>query len=124
MNDSTLIIILILSIAAGISACIINDIFSVNSLNYVESQKLLRNDKNVILIDVRSRKEYLAGHITRAINIDYYNGFKKAIIKYPKDYIYVLYCERGFRSMLACRYMKMLGFKYVFNLKGGYLSTL
>ena len=39
------------------------------NLSLNEIKEIIRNDENVILIDVRSRQEFLEGHLNGSINI-------------------------------------------------------
>lgn len=73
-----------------------------------------------ILIDVRSRQEYLEGHLTGAINIPEYEILKrveKEITK--KNQLIIIYCEYGGRSRNVYRIMKRMGYTNVYNLYGG-----
>ena len=81
---------------------------------------------NVQLLDVRTANEYSAGHIKNAINIDVLN--QNAFTKYVKDLdldqpVY-LYCRSGGRSQTASKILVELGFKEVYDLKGGYLNWI
>ncbi|MCW5515482.1 rhodanese-like domain-containing protein [Muriicola sp. Z0-33] len=81
-----------------------------------------RND--VQLVDVRTPKEYNEGHIPNAVNIDYYNSpeFIKQFKKLDPDKPLFLYCRSGARSLKSARRLIDMGFKKVYDLKGGYLQ--
>lgn len=73
------------------------------------------------VIDVRTAEEYAAGHIPGALNRDYLSpAFKNDINDFKKDRIYLVYCGTGMRSAAASRVMAELGFKYIYNMTGGY----
>ncbi len=79
---------------------------------------------NVQLLDVRTAKEYSSGHIRNAINVDILN--QNSFTKYVKDLdveqpVY-LYCRSGSRSQSASKLLVELGFKKIYDLKGGYLN--
>jgi|GEM_PF-71902 len=79
----------------------------------------LMNAGSIIVLDVRSEADYLAGHLHRAINIPF--GELKARLselekKSAKSIL--VYCERGQRSLVAAKLLKPLG-KTVHNLQGG-----
>lgn len=76
---------------------------------------------NGVLIDVRSKKENLAGTIPNAINIPI-DELRKNIDKLPKDKAIYLFCEVGLRGYLSQRILNQNGFKNVYNLSGGYSS--
>lgn len=79
-------------------------------------------DKEVQLVDVRSLKEYNAGHIDDAINIDIAdkNNFKKEVSKLDKNKPVYIYCHIGGRSNQASRVLKKLGFKKIYDYSGGW----
>jgi rhodanese-related sulfurtransferase len=74
-----------------------------------------------ILIDVRTEKEYLAGHIENATWLP--RGFLEFKIQKlfddPETEI-IVYCKRGSRSALSAHTLTEMGYKNVFNLEGGF----
>ena len=78
--------------------------------------------KDIQLVDVRTSKEYQAGHIDDAINIDYMNQetFNEAFEKLDKNKPLYIYCRSGNRSQKSVPLLKTLGFKEIYDLKGGY----
>lgn len=76
------------------------------------------------LIDVRTPSEYQAGHIEKALNIDFYDKQhfeERAAQLDPKTPTY-LYCRSGARSQRAARMLSGMGFESLYDLKGGYLT--
>jgi rhodanese-related sulfurtransferase len=57
---------------------------------------------DVLIIDLRSKEEYEAGHIPTAINIPY-EELDDQKCKLEKDTILIFYCDRGNISLLAAR---------------------
>ncbi len=77
--------------------------------------------KDIQLLDVRTAKEFDAGHIAGAQNINYFAAdFKEQIAKLDKEKPVYVYCQGGGRSGAAAKMMVELGFKQVFDLEGGY----
>lgn len=75
------------------------------------------------LVDVRTPNEYKSGHITNAININYYDqDFSTQISKLNKSKPIYVYCRSGVRSKYSSQILKKLGFKKIYNLKGGILN--
>lgn len=73
-----------------------------------------------VVIDVRTKDEYNAGHlkITDAQH-DFLNGeFQNQIENLDKDETYYLYCRSGNRSGQAARIMQKEGFEKVYNVGG------
>lgn len=73
---------------------------------------------NCVILDVRSRKEFLEGHINNSINIPL-DTLKKEINKLKKEDKIVVCCQSGIRSKKAIKILENLGFKNLYNLKGG-----
>ena len=74
-----------------------------------------------ILIDLRTPKEYKAGHIEGSVNIDYFaDGFEAEIDKLDKSKAMYIYCASGGRSGLTLKMMKKKGFKEVYHFTEGY----
>ena len=81
-------------------------------------------DKDVVLIDVRTPEEYAQGAIEGAKNVDCFNqqDFIKEISALDKHEPVYLYCRSGNRSMEAARQLISLGFDKVYDLAGGYMA--
>ena len=92
------------------------DIFRGNDINKaVEDYK---NTPGAVLIDVRSKNEYSAGHIPGSINIP--DKEIQAVTDVIQDFntpVFV-YCLGGSRSWNAAKVMKNLGYKNVKNIGG------
>ena len=87
--------------------------------------KVLNNalHKTIQLVDVRTPNEYKSGHITGAININYYDqDFSTQIAALDKSKPIYVYCRSGVRSKYSSEILKKLGFKKIYNLKGGILN--
>ena len=82
----------------------------------------LEEDRDAVVLDVRTYEEYKEGYIPDALNIDIYmgQGFLEEIRKLDKSKNYYVYCRTGSRSAQACSLMKQLGFNNTYNLLGGY----
>lgn len=89
-----------------------------NNMNGREFKMSFEN-KNGVLIDVRTPDEFNAGHIEGAINLDIFNpSFRNEIENLSKDKEYFVYCRSGNRSAQACMLMSELGLQSN-NLYGG-----
>jgi thiosulfate/3-mercaptopyruvate sulfurtransferase len=97
-----------------------------------EEVRMSINNKNVVIVDARSREEYNGfevraarrGHIPSAINVDWTRNLKNSIFKNKKELskIYskipryaqiITYCEGGYRTANAFLALKILGYKNV-----------
>jgi len=79
------------------------------------------SDNQFILLDIRTEKEYLAGHINNSVWLP--RGFIEfkiqKLISDPETEI-ILYCKRGSRSALTTFTLIEMGYKNVLNLDGGF----
>ena len=93
-------------------------------VNPEQFQSYVGND-NVQLVDVRTRKEFLEGHINEAINIDFYSeDFFKQINKLNTEKPVYIYCRSGKRSSNSVALFKKAGFTQIYNLDGGILGWI
>lgn len=78
------------------------------------------NLKDYTVVDVRSRREFREGHINGALNIPL-PEVKRNIEKYVpnKEKKILVCCSSGTRSKKAIETMENLGYKELYNLKGG-----
>jgi rhodanese-related sulfurtransferase len=81
--------------------------------------KELDQKKGIMLIDVRSSKEYEKGHVPGAVNVPL-SDIGDKIKKLKKDKELVVYCRSGNQSIWAIKRLMGMGYKNLFNLKGGY----
>jgi len=82
-------------------------------------EEKMRNDKNFILLDVRTKKEWDAGHIKTAHHIPLHElGRRFDELGKHKNKEIVCYCQTGNRSTTAAARLKRLGFTTA-HMKGG-----
>ncbi|MBK8808116.1 MAG: rhodanese-like domain-containing protein [Bacteroidales bacterium] len=78
---------------------------------------------NCILLDVRTKVEYISEHIPGALNIDIYDvQFSDKVLQLEKNTKIFVYCRTGHRSALAANYLKKKGYDAVYNLQKGILD--
>ena len=105
---------------AKIRSPIIKDITAPQAQSLIQKN---RQNKDFVIIDVRTPSEYTSGHIENAVNIDYSaSNFRDEADKLDKNKVYLIYCRSGSRSKKALETMKELGFAEVYNLIGGITS--
>jgi len=90
-------------------------------------------EKNNLILDIRTKKEYCNGHICNSINIPtplppftektkhkLFHNLQKFITKYrlPKNISITTYCKKGIRAEQAKIFLKQLGMKNVINIGG------
>ena len=86
----------------------------------VSDLKELMNDKNTVLVDVRTQNEILQGKIGKPLEIELGPSMKQKLNNLDKNKKYIVYCRSGRRSVLASNMMVGMGFTDVNNLVGGY----
>ena len=91
-----------------------------NDIDYSAMQRMLRENKNIVLIDVRTKDEFMYNHLDGAINIPLQDINKKIERFVPnKKSVIILYCEYGGRSKKALNKLNKLGYINIYNLDGG-----
>lgn len=95
---------------------------TIQRLSKTEIDKELASD-DFLIIDIRTPREFVAGHIKTAINLDFYEkDFQEKLNQLDKSKKIMIYCASGGRSLKALNQMKEMGFQYVIELEGGYRS--
>lgn len=99
------------------------EINELKSVGLNEWKNIYENNKDYIVIDVRTAQEFSEGHIKNSRNIDFYSdNFEDQIDNLDKSKKYLIYCRSGSRSGKTLIIMKNLKFNNVINLKGGILG--
>ena len=77
-------------------------------------------ESDFVILDVRTPKEFTDEHIENAMNMDFYaDAFPDELEALDRDKTYLIYCRTGGRSGSTFKMMKELGFRNVYNMKGG-----
>jgi len=87
-----------------------------------ELHQLIDNDKNLLIVDVRSPREYqYDGHIagSRLLPLA---ALMQRIEELPQDQQLVFVCRSGNRSQVACEQLNRLGHDKVTNFRGGMIA--
>ncbi len=84
-----------------------------------EAKEILKKEKNVVLLDVRTKKDYDTYHLPNAIFIDKNDVESQASTKLPnkKQHI-IVYCTAGVRSRASANILISLGYTNVYDLGG------
>jgi rhodanese-related sulfurtransferase len=108
----------LLVVCINISACN-SSIAGNKQISPTELIEEIKLEKAPAILDVRTREEYLEGHIPGAINIEYRElpSRIREISSLSNKKIFV-YCERGVRANIAEETLKKAGFSEVLRLEG------
>lgn len=80
-------------------------------------------EQNVQIIDVRTADEFADGYIKGAKNINIQNkNFELIANDLDKEKPVYIYCRSGMRSAKAGKTLEEMGFKEIYDLKGGILA--
>ena len=78
-------------------------------------------DKRNVILDVRTAKEFEAGHLPGAMNLDVNaSDFQEKAASLDKSKTYLVHCATGVRSARACEKLGRLDFPKLYNLPGGF----
>jgi rhodanese-related sulfurtransferase len=82
-----------------------------------------RKEKDAVVLDVRTPREYAEGHVPGAVNLDIHDPqFDQKITSLDKSKTYLVHCAKGVRSAAATRKMSTLGFLNLFDFHGGFTA--
>lgn len=88
-----------------------------NDINLKKALDLMTKSTNLILLDVRTAEEYMAGSVPNSVNIDVMNtDFISKINLLDKNKDYIVYCRSGNRASIASSIMSTNGFLNVYSL--------
>lgn len=89
-------------------------------VNIEQAKKLIDENKELIIFDVRTKEEYDSGHIKNAILIPY-DQINENIdfIKQYKEKSVLVYCRTGRRSTIATKSLIDNGFDKIYHMHEG-----
>ena len=90
-------------------------------LNAMNAIRLINNNDDALVIDVRESDAFKKGHIKGAINLPLSSIKEKIgeLAAQNKDSAVLAYCNSGATSTRACRLLAQAGFSNVHNIAGG-----
>jgi len=88
----------------------------------IQAIKLIKNDTNITLLDVRKDDEYKSGHIPNTLHIPL-DKLEANLNKLPKDKKILVYCRSGNRSISASRILKSKGYTPI-DIKDGIIGLV
>lgn len=96
---------------------------SIKSINSSQAEKLIKDIKELVILDVRRPYEFKESRIPNSINIpvEEIEWELEELEKY-KDKQMLVYCKVGVRSSIACDFLEKEGFNNLYNLRGGILD--
>lgn len=95
----------------------------IEKINRISAQEFvarLKNQEPMKIIDVRKPTEYNAKHLPNSMNFPLAEIFSwREILKQENEHFYI-FCQGGYRSMIAASILKMYGVEYFTEVEGGF----
>lgn len=120
LSKMTIRLCLVLLVVALVGGCGQSPVGASMDVSVDEALRLWQN-KEAIIIDVRTPAEYRDGHIPGVTNIPL-DELEQRMNEVPKDKKVVLICRTGNRSAQGTKLLRSKGLSNVFNSTGG-MST-
>ena len=115
--------LLILALSLFLAGCMVTKTSetsgSYKTISSKEAQQMIENNKDALILDVRTAAEYESGHIPNAVNLsneDIQAG-KVDSLK-DKSQLIMVYCRSGNRSRQAAQKLAELGYTNVVDFGG------
>lgn len=125
MEEKRYLISLLLIVTVTIlSACGSKPTTTISTgINVYKANDIISANKDVVVLDVRTPKEFAQGHIAGAVNINIHNSaFSQQVATLDRDTLYIVHCAvnpRGGRGDKSIHIMNQLGFSNLLSLDGG-----
>ncbi len=85
--------------------------------------KLLADQSETVVLDIRTAEEFAQGHLEGAVNIDFKaTDFRQKLAELDPKKSYLMHCRSGGRSSNALPIFAELGFDRLHHLSGGILD--
>ncbi|HBF4442065.1 TPA: rhodanese-like domain-containing protein [Clostridioides difficile] len=95
------------------------------NINKNQLKEMMKNEKDILLLDVRTKDEFRECKIENAINISLQELINNIDEIYDyKDKKVVVYCRSGHRSVTACNLLAEEGFEHLYNLNSGIIDYM
>lgn len=80
-----------------------------------EAEQMLKEDRRILLVDVRSEEEYRQGHWKGSINVPLQALFRNPYcVCADREAVLFLYCQRGYKSRIAAGLLARAGYGNVY----------
>jgi rhodanese-related sulfurtransferase len=88
-----------------------------------EAETAMAAEEELILIDIRTPKEFDQGNIKGSKNINFFDSnFEAQMLQLDKEKPLYIYCRSGARSAKASKQLKEMGFQEIYDINGGFLN--
>ena len=125
MNKTIYVILIIIAIVVGVILMLnkkdknIDNEVIIKHVSMDDIVEIMNENKNYIILDVRTIAEYNEGHIPNAICIPNETIGNNTISELPdKEQLILIYCRSGNRSKQAAEKLKKLGYTNLIEFGG------
>ena len=95
----------------------------IENIKAIVATRMLQENPNITVLDIRTPEEFTTGHISKAINIDYKaSNFESELKKLDRNQSILMHCRSGRRSGLALETFRKLGFQHIVHIDDGILG--
>ena len=95
------------------------DVNTFETITAKEAKEMMDKDNSLIILDVRTKEEYVTGHIKDALLLPYTEiSDQVETVITDKNTIILIYCRSGRRSLIAANSLIDLGYKNVYDFGG------
>ncbi|MEO1701807.1 MAG: rhodanese-like domain-containing protein [Pseudomonadota bacterium] len=85
-----------------------------------QAYQLLQSNPDIVVLDIRTGREFRSGHIEGAININYFDrNFRDRIAELDGSKTYIMHCAAGGRSDASINILRNAGLTNVYHMGGG-----
>ena len=90
----------------------------VRKIDFQEAVRLLKEEKNAVLLDVREEDEYITGHAVDALllPVDEITPQRAADLLPDREAPILVYCRSGRRSRRAAKLLDSFGYTQIYDL--------
>ena len=97
----------------------------IEEISVAESRARLTANPKAVLMDVREDHEWQAGHAVEAVHLGKGIFERDLENRHPDaDTEIIMYCGGGFRSAMTCDAARLMGYRKVASLIGGYKAMV
>ena len=94
---------------------------AVKNVSAEDAEKLLREKKDIVVLDLRTEAEFKAGHIAGAKNIDFLGSdFAQQVAALDKTKTYLVHCGSGRRSTKSLEIFQAQKIPSILHLNEGF----
>ena len=95
----------------------------IENIKAMEAAKILKENPDMMILDIRTPEEFNSGHIPASINIDYKaKNFESELKKLDPSKSYLMHCRSGRRSRSALEIFRKLEFGHIIHIDDGILG--